>query len=171
MFAVQAAGGADPVTQRRATGLLFALAAAWVAVDQATKALALARLEHGESVPVIDGVLHWTLQRNPGAAFSLFTGVPWLFTVLASIISIVIIVRAPRVVGRMNGVALGLVLGGALGNLIDRIARPPALFRGHVIDFIDLRVWPVFNLADSGIVVGAILLVIASWREERRAHG
>lgn len=118
---------------------------------------------------MIDGVLHFTLQRNPGAAFSLFTRFPIVFTVLAAAISIGIVAYRNRVPDRIHGFALGLVLAGATGNLADRIARPPALFRGHVIDWIDFRVWPVFNIADSCIVVGAALLVLASWRHDRRA--
>ena len=122
-----------------------------------------------ESRRVIGGVLAWTLQRNPGSAFGLFRHFPVVFTILAALIAFVIIVRAPRVHDRLTGVALGLVLGGALGNLVDRIARPPGVFRGRVIDFIDFHWWPVFNVADSAVVIGALLLLIASYRAERRA--
>ncbi len=146
---------------------LFITAAVWIAVDQITKAIAVARLTPGEPVHALDGIVYWTLQRNPGAAFSFLTSVPWLFTILAFAISIGIVVYSPRVQGRLNAFALGLVLGGAVGNLVDRVARAPGPFRGHVIDFIDFRVWPVFNVADSGVVVGAILLVVASIIEER----
>jgi signal peptidase II len=139
-----------------------------LAADQATKAVAVARLADGESIPVLDGVLHWTLQRNPGAAFGLFRSVPALFTVLAVAIATAILVAAPRVRGRLRAVALGLVLGGAVGNLGDRLFRPPGPLRGHVVDFIDLRVWPTFNLADAAVVVGAALLALAGLREERR---
>jgi len=140
--------------------------------DQVSKAIAAAALKDGRSVRVVDGVLHWTLQRNPGAAFGIFRRAPALFTVLAILIALVIILAAPRVRDRLHGVALGLVLGGALGNLIDRLFRPPAPFRGRVIDFIDFRVWPTFNLADSAVVIGALLLAVASFRSERaRAAG
>ena len=138
-----------------------------VAVDQITKAVALAALDDGESIHAIDGVMHWTLQRNPGAAFGIFQRAPALFTVLAIVIATAIVVAAPRVHDRLNGVALGLVLGGALGNLGDRLFRPPGPFRGRVIDFIDFRVWPTFNLADAAVVVGAALLAIASLRAGR----
>jgi signal peptidase II len=157
-------------TGARARARVLAFALAVVALDQVTKAIAVARLSPGRSVHALDGILYWTLQRNPGAAFSLFTRFPVVFTVLAFVISIVIVARAHRVSGRMNTVAMGLILGGAVGNLVDRIARPPGAFRGHVIDFIDFRVWPVFNLADSAIVVGALLLVLASFRAERAAR-
>jgi signal peptidase II len=138
-----------------------------VAADQITKAVALATLEDGRSVPLIDGVLHWTLQRNPGAAFGIFQRAPALFTILAIVISVAIIVASSRVRDRLNSVALGLVLGGALGNLVDRLFRAPGPFRGRVIDFIDFRVWPTFNVADSAVVIGALLLAIASFRSER----
>ncbi|HJR19220.1 MAG TPA: signal peptidase II, partial [Actinomycetota bacterium] len=80
-----------------------------------------------------------------------------------------IVVIAPRTKDMLNAVALGLVLGGALGNLTDRLFRPPGPFRGRVIDFIDFRVWPTFNLADVAVVVGAGLLAIASFRADREA--
>jgi signal peptidase II len=149
--------------------LLLALTASvTAAADQITKAIALSSLRDGESLPVVDGVLHWTLQRNPGAAFGLFRRAPVLFTVVAIVIATVIVVAAPRVRDGLNAVALGLVLGGALGNLGDRLFRPPGPFRGRVIDFIDFRVWPTFNLADAAVVVGAALLAIASFRAEHR---
>lgn len=163
---MQAAGRARPVGER-ALPVLLSTAALAAALDQGTKALALSTLDAGRSVPAIDGVLHWTLQRNPGAAFSLFQDVPQLFTVLAFAISIAILVAAPRVRGRLVGVGLGLVLGGAAGNLVDRLARPPGPFRGRVVDFIDFRVWPTFNLADAAVVVGAALLAVDAFRSRR----
>jgi len=147
--------------------LLAVTAGVALAADQLTKAIVLWTLDDGRSVRAIDGVMHWTLQRNPGAAFGIFRRAPVLFTVLAFAISIVIVAMAPRVRDRLNAVALGLVLGGALGNLTDRLFRPPGPFRGHVIDFIDFRVWPTFNLADAAVVVGAGLLAIASFRADR----
>lgn len=146
--------------------LLAVTAGGAVLADQATKAIVLATLRDGESVRALDGVLYWTLQRNPGAAFGIFRRAPVLFTVLAIVISAAIIASAPRVKERLQAVAFGLVLGGALGNLGDRLFRPPSPFRGHVIDFIDLRVWPTFNLADAAVVIGAALLAISSFRSE-----
>ncbi len=149
--------------------LLFSVAAVVVALDQGLKALVVSNLREGESRRALGGVLSWTLQRNPGSAFGLFRHFPVVFTILAALIAVVIAVRAPRVRDRLTGVALGLVLGGAVGNLVDRVARPPGVFRGRVIDFIDLHWWPVFNLADSAVVIGAVLLLIASYRSERRS--
>lgn len=166
MHLVQTAGRANQISGR-AVAALSLTAAAGLITDQVTKAVALATLPEGGTVPVIDGVLHWTLQRNPGAAFSLFTRVPALFTVLAFAISAGIIWYARRVRETGLGFALGFVLGGALGNLADRIFRPPSAFQGHVIDFIDFRVWPTFNIADVCVVTGAALLFLHSVRAER----
>jgi len=156
-------------SHRRTIVLLLVTAAVVVALDQITKAIVVSRLRDGESVRALDGVLHWTLQRNPGSAFGLFQHIPIVFTILSAGIALGILVASPRIRARATAFSLGLVLGGAAGNLIDRIVRPPAVFRGHVIDFIDFRVWPVFNLADSAVVVGAILLAIASTIADRRA--
>lgn len=163
---MQTVGRADQINRRALTALAVTAAAGLVA-DQITKAIALATLPEGGTVPVIDGVLHWTLQRNPGAAFSLFTKVPVLFTIIAAGISIGIIWYARRVQELSLGLALGFVLGGALGNLTDRVIRPPNIFRGHVIDFIDFRVWPTFNVADMCVVTGAALLFIHGVRADR----
>ncbi|HLW17165.1 MAG TPA: signal peptidase II [Actinomycetota bacterium] len=149
--------------------LLFGVAVVVVGIDQLTKALIVSNIGEDQSRRVIGGVLSWTLQRNPGSAFGLFRHFPVVFTVLAALIALAIVVRGPRARDRLTAVALGLVLGGAVGNLVDRIARPPGVFRGRVIDFIDFHWWPVFNLADSAVVIGAGLLLIASYRTERRA--
>jgi signal peptidase II len=155
---------------RRTAPTLLTIASVALIADQVTKAAALSALTEGTTRPVIDGVLHWTLQRNPGAAFSLFTRFPVVFTIIATAISVGILVNIRKVPDRLHAIALGLVLGGAVGNLTDRIARPPGVLRGHVIDFIDFRVWPVFNIADSCVVVGALLLVLASWRADKRVR-
>lgn len=166
MHLVQAAGRTLSIAPR-APDVLRLTAGIGLVLDQATKTVALARLSEAESVPVIKGVLHWTLQRNPGAAFSVFQRIPVAFTVIALVISVAIVWYARRVHDQLHGLALGLVLAGALGNLGDRLFREPGPFRGHVIDFIDLRVWPTFNVADMCVVFGAILLFIASVRADR----
>jgi signal peptidase II len=150
--------------------LLLALATVVVVVDQASKMLVVARLPENDPVPVIDGWLQLRLVRNPGAAFSLSTGTTWLFTIIACVVVAVIIRIARRLGSTPWAVALGLLLGGALGNLIDRFLREPGFARGHVVDFIEyLRFpfisFPVFNVADSCIVTAACLIALLGARE------
>lgn len=150
--------------------LLLVLAAVVVAADQASKVLVVARLTENDPVPVIDGWLQLRLVRNPGAAFSLSTGTTWLFTIIACVVVAVIIRIARRLGSTAWAVALGLLLGGAVGNLIDRFLREPGFARGHVVDFIEyLRFpffsFPVFNVADSCIVTAAVLIALLGARE------
>jgi len=151
----------------RPRSTILLTAATVIVVDQITKAIAVSALSDGRSVHVIDDVVRWTLERNPGAAFGIFRRAPVLFTVLAIVVSMVIVWVSSHARTTLHRIALGLVLGGALGNLVDRLFRPPGPFRGHVVDFIDFRVWPTFNLADSAVVVGAILLALHSMRDDR----
>ena len=134
------------------------MAAAVVALDQLTKWWALHALRT-RTIHVI-----WTLQfnltRNTGAAFSLSGGRGPLIGVLALVVVGVLLWQGSSVSTRLGAVALGLVLGGALGNLIDRALRGNGGFlHGAVVDFVDFQWWPVFNVADTGVVIGAILLV------------
>jgi len=126
-----------------------------LSLDQLTKLLVTKNLAPYQSVPVISGIFHITLVHNRGAAFGLLKGQFYLF-VLASIGAIILIaLHLKKNSGRkfdVYSLSLLLILAGALGNLIDRLAF------GYVIDFLDFRVWPVFNLADSAITIGAILL-------------
>jgi signal peptidase II len=149
---------------RRAS--ILALAAVVVAVDQATKTWALHRLSDGRTIHLI-----WTLRLaltfNSGAAFGLGRGVTPLLVALA-IVLIVLLVGLGRDASRrasaVSVVAMGLLLGGAAGNLVDRLARHHA---GAVIDFIDLKWWPVFNVADASIVCGAVLLLLGARQPNR----
>lgn len=147
---------------------VFILAGAVVVLDQITKVVALSRLVLGVPVSLIDNLLALTLVMNPGLAFGLLGGLPrtWRWTVAAvSVVALIVLVRvALRVLpagGRVGGVAIGLVFGGALGNLIDR-----ARF-GAVVDFVDVHWhawhWPAFNVADSAITVGAGILILESF--------
>jgi len=148
-------------------GLLAVLAAVVYALDLGSKFLVVGLLEHKEPVTVIPGVLLLNVIRNPGAAFSIGTGMTIVFTVIAAVVVIAIIRTARRLRSAPWAVTLGLLLGGALGNLTDRIFRAPAPLQGHVVDFIQVfpvTRFPVFNLADSAIVCGGILAVILSWR-------
>lgn len=145
-----------PVRQRPARVLAGTILLATVALDQASKSWALNALTDGP----ID--LFWTLRLrlafNSGAAFSLGEGFPWLFVVLALVVLCGLFYVASRTtLGRTSAIGLGLVAGGAVGNVVDR------LFRGHdgaVVDFIDFQWWPVFNLADSALFVGIGLLIL-----------
>jgi signal peptidase II len=140
---------------------VLGVAATVVVVDQLTKWWALQNLP-GKSVHVF-WTLHLDLTRNTGAAFSRFGGQGPLIGVLALAIVGFLLWQGGTVSSRLGSVALGLVLGGALGNLIDRAFRSGGGFmEGAVVDFIDPRWWPVFNVADSCVVIGAILLVIVN---------
>jgi signal peptidase II len=139
---------------------VWGAAALVVVLDRLTKVWAERSLADGP-VDLIEGVLTLRFTTNPGGAFSLFTSVPWFFVIAAVAVSVVIGVLAFRERPILQSVALGMILGGALGNLIDRVTRGPGL-SGEVVDFVDLHVWPVFNIADAAIVVGAIVLAIAS---------
>jgi len=124
-------------------------------VDQVTKFLVVKNLSLHQSLPLIKGVLHLTLVHNRGAAFGLFKGLS-IFFILAAALAVVLIYLNLKKLGwrkiTLAVAGLSLILAGALGNLIDR------LMLGYVIDFLDLRIWPVFNVADSAITIGAALL-------------
>jgi len=161
---VQAARGA-PLTPRparpRRLGLLLGVAAFVLAADVVSKAIAVTHLRPGSQVHLIGTVLMLTLTRNGGAAFSIGTSLTVVFTAIAvGVIGYVL--RAARNLRSIGwAIALGLLLGGATGNLADRIFRAPGPFRGDVIDWIELtRYWPVFNLADSAITCAAVLVVL-----------
>jgi signal peptidase II len=147
----------------RAAAILFLTAVGAYGLDRVTKVWAESALP-GSPVDLVPGVLTLRFTENSGGAFSIGQSAPWFFVGVSTIVSIVIVATAFRHRGRLVPFALGLVLGGALGNLTDRALRAPGL-RGHVVDFIDLHLWPVFNLADTAIVVGAILLAWTGFRD------
>lgn len=135
-----------------------------VYADRLTKLFFSDLLADGESLPVIHNVLHMTLVHNTGVAFGFFKGQGIVFIVIPVIAIFLLIFniyyyrRNDQALSRIYIVAFSLILGGAIGNLIDRIVY------GHVIDFIDFRIWPVFNIADSAITVGAIIIAIKCFR-------
>jgi signal peptidase II len=156
------AAATSPSSRRPHVVLWAVLAATVLLVDQATKVWAERSLEVGVPREVIGDWLQFRLTYNPGAAFSLGTGYTVVLTVVA-IAVVVVVIRMARNLGSLGwAVALGLLLGGALGNVTDRIFRDPAPFRGHVVDFIELPHWPVFNVADCAITVAAVLFVLLS---------
>jgi signal peptidase II len=144
---------------------LTGVAAAVYGVDQLTKVLAVARLQPGDPRPLIGELLQLHLIRNAGAAFSMATGVTWVLTIVAVVV-VVVVVRSARRLGSVGwAVTLGLLLGGALGNLTDRLLREPGFGRGHVVDFLDYAGLFIGNVADIAIVVGVALLVLDGFRK------
>jgi signal peptidase II len=133
-----------------------------VALDQVTKQLALDRLAQGP-YDVIEGVLRFRLTFNPGGAFGLFQDYAWVFLVATLVIVAGILIGVRNITDARWSPALGLVLGGGLGNAIDRLFRDTS---GAVVDFIDLHVWPVFNIADMAIVCGSLAILFVGWRTE-----
>ena len=147
----------------------MSLAAAILLADVVSKVVVVATVEPGEDIRLLGGLLYLTQLRNLGAAFSFAQGATILFSLVAVVVSVVIVRAARRMFSTGWAVALGLVLGGALGNLADRIFRDPGFLRGGVVDFLsvlapDGRVWPVFNVADSAIVCGGVLGAVLALR-------
>jgi signal peptidase II len=143
------------------TRTAFALTAAvGIALDQVSKALVVARYSGHDPIRIIGSVLMLAVSRNSGAAFSFAPAATAIFALLALAISAVIIRTAGRLRSMMWAVALGLILAGALGNLVDRIVRSPGFGRGAVVDFIYVEHFATFNIADSCITCGAVLAVL-----------
>jgi signal peptidase II len=143
---------------------LLLVAGIVLGLDLTSKIVAVRTLSNRTSVDLLDGFLTLRLTRNAGAAFSIGVGMTVLFTTVAVIVIFAILRTARRLYSLPWAIALGGLLGGALGNLTDRIFRSPGVFRGHVVDFIELPNWPVFNLADSAIVGAGILMFILAAR-------
>ncbi|AYJ49982.1 signal peptidase II [Rhodococcus sp. P1Y] len=144
------------------TRLLILIAFVVLAFDLVTKIAVVHWITPGRPVSIIGDVVTLRLVRNPGAAFSMATGMTWLLTIVAVCVVIGVIRIGRTLRSTPWALGLGLVLGGALGNLIDRFFRSPGPLQGHVVDFVSVGWWPVFNVADSSIVCGAILLVLLS---------
>jgi signal peptidase II len=144
--------------------LLLGVAGLVLVGDLVSKWLAVRELGDREPVELLGGLLTLRLVRNAGAAFGFAQGLTIAFTVVAAAVVVVILRLSRRLRSLPWAVALGLVLGGAVGNLVDRVFRAPAPGRGHVVDFLELPHWPVFNLADSAIVCAGVLMVLLSLR-------
>ncbi len=149
-------------SRHRLTFALVAVAA--YAVDLGTKLLAVAHLNPDDPVDVVGGLLRLDLVRNPGAAFSTGTSYTLLLSVIALVAAGVVIRFGSRLGDRTWAVGLGLLLAGVCGNLTDRVFREPGFLRGHVVDFLELPHWPVFNVADMLIDAAVVLIVIQTWR-------
>ncbi|WP_231114670.1 signal peptidase II [Lentzea aerocolonigenes] len=147
------------------TKILAILAAGVLALDVLTKVLSVAFLEGADPIKLFGGVLYLTFVRNPGAAFGMAEGMTWILALIALGVAGFILWISRNLRSQPWAVGLGLVLGGAVGNLADRLFREPGPMRGHVVDFLSLfdpfgRVWPVFNVADMAIVCGGVTIVV-----------
>ncbi|MEV1021478.1 signal peptidase II [Streptomyces sp. NPDC050264] len=171
------ADGTDPATAppadeavaerprgRRRIAVLFAVAALAYALDLGSKLAVVAKLEHRDSIRILGDWLQLEVIRNPGAAWGIGEAFTIVFTLIAAAVIVVIARLAKKLYSTPWAIALGLLLGGAIGNLTDRIFRAPGVFEGAVVDFIAPKNYPVFNLADSAIVCGGILIVLLSFR-------
>ncbi|RRS02256.1 signal peptidase II [Glycomyces terrestris] len=143
-----------------------------VGLDQWTKFLAEANLDPQEPVRILGGLVYLSLTWNSGAAFSLGTGYTWIFTIIASAVVVFLVFLSRRIAYPAWAVAIGLVLGGAAGNLVDRYFREPGFAHGHVVDFISAfkpfgEAFPIFNIADSALCCGVVLIVLL----ELTGHG
>jgi len=165
-----AADGEPGVAERpRRLGLLLTVGAVIFVLDLASKVLVVATLSEQPPLKLLGGLIYLTEVRNTGAAFGLAQGMTVVFTLVAAGVIVVILRIAPRLRSAGWAWALGLVVGGALGNLVDRIFRSPGVFRGGVVDFLSIldpagQVWPIFNVADSAIVCGGLLGVVMAFR-------
>jgi signal peptidase II len=146
----------------RSLSAVIGLAAIVVLIDQITKIWAQNELAGKPSIEVFGDLLQFTYALNPGAAFSLGGDYTWVFTIAATAVSIAVIIFAVRVRSAWWLLALGLLLGGAVGNLVDRATQPPGFGVGYVRDFIELPNWPIFNVADMAVVAAAGTIVVLS---------
>jgi signal peptidase II len=163
MDAPHEASPSDVETQTvhpRRLGALLVVAAVAYALDQVTKVVAVDRLTGRDPVELLGGLLTLRLIRNPGAAFGLAGGATVVFSIVAVVVAVMILRTARHLRSVPWAIALGLLLGGAVGNLTDRVVRTPGVLRGHVVDFLELPNWPVFNVADMAICGGAALIVV-----------
>jgi len=157
----------SPRCRAQALGLL-AVAIVVFAIDQLSKNWVVANLTEGQTVPVLGDFLQWHFVRNPGAAFSFATGATWIFTILAVVVIAAILWQVRRLGSRLWAVFFALLLGGVLGNLADRLTRPPGFPVGHVVDFIStpwMWFWGgggIYNVADIAIVSAMVLFVLIS---------
>jgi signal peptidase II len=155
---------AGPPSRRRRVGILLTVAAVVYALDVVSKLLVVAKLTPDEPVHVLGSFLELTYTRNSGAAFSIGWGYTAIFSLIAIGVVVVILRLARRLYSAPWALALGLLLGGAIGNLTDRIARAPGPFRGWVVDFVQVPHFAIFNLADSAITCGGVLMVLLAFR-------
>jgi signal peptidase II len=154
------AGGGVACMDRRRLILVYGIAAGVLALDQLTKWLVVANLKGNPPIRLIGDAVRLVYATNSGGAFSLLTGFPLFFAIMAVVVIGAIVYYARRTSSTAILGVLGLLLGGALGNFADRLLRGGTPLHGRVVDFVDVGPWPVFNVADSAITVGAITLTL-----------
>lgn len=149
---------------RAGPAVMLGIAAVVVIIDQIAKVLAVAGLENGRPIELVGDTVRLVLLRNPGAAFSMGTEFTVVLSVVATLVVAGLIWFSRRVHSRWWAWGLGLILGGAAGNLVDRYLRAPGILQGHVVDYVSVGWWPVFNVADSCLVAGVIVVAVAVLR-------
>ncbi len=142
------------------------IAAVVIAVDQVTKVWAVGRLSGGRTIDLI-GSLRFNLVFNEGMAFSRFRGIGQYIGVLALVVVCFLAVSLRRADSKLSAMATGMIIGGAIGNVLDRLFRGDGWMKGGVVDFIDVQWWPIFNVADIGVSVGGVVLVLGSLLRSR----
>ncbi|WP_053698783.1 signal peptidase II [Streptomyces sp. NRRL F-5755] len=170
-MAARGGDGEAGAASGRRVPLLLAVAGAAYLLDLGSKVAVVAELENGAPVKVLGDWLELLVERNPGAAFGIGEAATLLFTVIAAAVVVVIVRMARKLYSVPWAIALGLLLGGGLGNLTDRLFRTPGDFRGAVVDFLHVRGFSIMNLADCAIVCGGILIVLFSflgWEVDNR---
>jgi len=161
--AITSLSDVGPIERRRLRLLVALIAVAGLTADLVTKIIAVTHLEPLASVRLLGGLLTLRLIRNPGAAFSQGQRFTYVFAIAGIIVlAFVIIKLVPRIGHPAWAVAIGLLCAGVAGNLTDRLFRPPGPLRGHVIDFLELPHWPIFNVADMCITAAAIMIMFLS---------
>lgn len=167
-LAADAAPPLPPTPRRPRRRVLLSLFAGFAVfaytLDQLTKLWVTSTMVEGERIPVLPPVLHWYYIRNSGAAFSIGENVTWVFSIIMAAVSIAILFQVRRLGSAWWSLALGLLLGGALGNLTDRLFREPSFGMGHVVDFIQLPNFAIFNIADSAVVSAVGIICILTLR-------
>ena len=159
----------EATAKRRSLGVVVGVMIAVAAADQIVKQIMVASLTPGVPVPVIGDWARLYLLFNPGAAFSMGQNSTWLFTTIQLAFVVGALVYAPRLSGWWETLGVALIAGGALGNLIDRLAREPGFWFGHVVDYISIGSFAVFNLADAAITIGVAVVVISMFAKEARS--
>ncbi|MFD0330971.1 signal peptidase II [Streptacidiphilus monticola] len=156
-------GAGGRPARKRKIGVLVVVAVLAYLIDLGSKLLVVSRLEGQDPIRVVGDWVQFEVIRNAGAAFGMGQAMTIVFTAIAAGVIVVIVRLARKLYSLPWSIALGLLLGGALGNLTDRVFRAPSIFQGHVVDFIAVKHFAVFNLADSAIVCGGILVVLLSF--------